>query len=361
MDINYGNVFSGEKEDRVEDVNLEVMRRMDDISLSNFCQTSPYYKGLCENIIWLERINAVPGLSLLLPYRSHYKDLEDFYFNIRNDAQYVVMFGIGQANSSLRVSNNISNLWNNFLKIALDTSPQEYSEEELLRFHGQSPQGYHVRITVRFNGIIDYEQLDQYTIYSNVEGTPGYLNRNILSYPLLKARDIYCAIVHVIVEKTMLSTFPHVGEDVTDQPVYEWVDQKKQRFSFVNLDDESLRQVHRLGNNIRLFFKLLDNSVVADYSIGLNWMQSGFLNTGGDNNTTLLLVDYSLLGLQPSNYTAMLSENFSSSYSMSFEELLKSTPEKTQKRIQENFLYTIANASIIAMDNLVPTLRLFGY
>ena len=51
MDAEYSTLFSGEKEDRVEDVNLEVMRRMDDITLSNFCKSSLYYKGLCEQTI----------------------------------------------------------------------------------------------------------------------------------------------------------------------------------------------------------------------------------------------------------------------------------------------------------------------
>jgi hypothetical protein len=81
MEINYSQLLAGD-ENSVNDMSLEILRQLDDITLSNFCKTNKYYKALCEDVIWLERIRTVPGLSLLLPYRSHYKDLGDFYLNM---------------------------------------------------------------------------------------------------------------------------------------------------------------------------------------------------------------------------------------------------------------------------------------
>jgi hypothetical protein len=300
MEIDYGNVFSGQKEDRVDDINLEVMRNMDDVTLSNFCKTSPYYKNLCENTIWLERIKAVPGLSLLLPYRSHYKSSGDFYLNVRNDAQYVVNITAPDAygkNIRTHITNNIQETYiydrrrlvedklrNHGHALPEDVPEKEY---EIWLSWLRKEFSFTFTIMIRFDNVVDYDRLDDYTIYSITEGAPGYLNPNILSYPLLNRRDVYVAVERQakIPSLRFEESFPDIQ-------------------SFIKYNTESLRQVHKMGKSIILYVRVADISRFANHEVRLGWMRYGFdfIIRNKYQNLGLFLVDFDMLGLLPSGY-----------------------------------------------------------
>ena len=367
MDTEYSTLFSGEKEDRVEDDNLEVLRRMDDVTLSNFCRSSLYYKGLCEQIIWLERINAVPGLSLLLPYRSHYEDLEDFYLNVRNDAQYVVSFeqqGIQRINY---VSNDIRAAHALVIERFIQAYPTQtligMSNDEIISLLGKNVP---VRITVRFDNVLDYDNLDDYTIYSVLE-TSRYQNPNILSYPLLTPRDVYVAVEYDAGEIEYEPTVPHFSRNGMISVVLQQQTMAVTKYSFIKYNTESLRRINKMGNNILLFHKLRDDSPLADYYVTMEWTKYGFLNIEDDGPQILLLVDNDMLELAPTGYQAviikginimMFNEN-KSRFGASLRDMLTMTPEQLQQRNRDNFISIVQDGQMIQRDQLLFALRSF--
>jgi hypothetical protein len=343
MEINYGNVFSGEKEDRIDDINLELMRNMDDITLSNFCKTSPYYRNLCENTVWLERIKAVPGLSLLLPYRSHYKSLEDFYFNVRNDTQYVVTIIIVPARRTrirappeIYVTNDIQKAYAYAIKYLSSLVPVETrtgrTDEELLRLMEEI---VHLTIMIRFDDAIDYDRLNDYTIYSTTKGVPGYFNPNIMFYPLLNPRVIYAAIRHDV--KGQRSLLSYFGD-----------------FSFVKYNIESLHQVHKMNLNMNLFFKSKDDDLVANSRRTLGWMLYGFFNI-----ESTFLMDFDMLGLSPPGYHWIINNGIRSRIDDDFDsyQILAMTPEQFQQKVHDAMLSAVQTGQIIPPDQVLSTLR----
>jgi len=339
MEINYGDVFSGQEEDRIDDINLEVMRKMDDITLSNFCRTNSYYKNLCEKTIWLERIRAIPGLSLLLPYRSLYKDLEDFYFNVRNDAQYVVTVIVPKIRgfeqfSGISVINDIQKAYTSATEILFGFISVEAragrTDEELLRSLADTVEFV---IMVRFDGVMDYERLGDYTIYSLTKGAPGYFNPNILSYPLLDARDVYVAV-----------------EMRAEGPLH--------NRSFIKYNTESLRQVHKINGNLRLFFKKKASDPVTNPRMVLHWMRYGFFDTYSPN-PGLFLVDFDMLRLSPPGYQLILYRRLELHNGRNFDlaTILTMTPEQLQQKIHDTIMDAMQTGELIYPNQMLSALR----
>lgn len=347
MEIDYSNILSGQKEDRIDDINLEIMRKMDDITLSNFCKTSPYYRNLCENIIWLERIRAIPGLSLLLPYRSHYKSLEDFYFNVRNDAQYVttIVIPVTETTKNARirgapikyVTNDVQKAYAHAIEYFSSLVPMETravrADEELLQLMKEMVR---LTIMIRFDGVMDYDRLDDYTIYSTTKDVPGYFNPNILSYPLLEPRVIYMAIRHDVEGKRSLLSY--FGD-----------------FTFVKYGANSFNQAHRMNQNVTLFFKAKDDDPVAESRNYLGWMSYGF-----SSRETLFLINFDMLGLSPPGYHWIMDESVRSRIADGFDlhQVLAMTPEQFRQKVHDILVSVAQTGQIITPDQLLLTLRM---
>jgi hypothetical protein len=356
MNIDYSQLLAG-NEHSIDDMSLEVLRKLDDTTLANFCKTNKYYKNLCEKTIWPERIKAVPGLSLLLPYRSHYKDLEDFYFNVRNDAQYVIIYGPKNVSpQSVLITNDINKAYRRVLYFigrlyGVDSKYYTITNELL----GPAGEIWHIKITIRFNGFIDHDDLDKYTIFSINNGTPGYLNPDILSYPLLVDKDIYMAIKHT----TPVANLPVQPDGRNNIEI-------TTGYSFFSYDDNSLRNVHRLGKNIIAFVKPkmngtpirrdtfdIDNPLAGDDSLEFLWMLYGFI--GNEKyEQQLLLADYSTLNMSPRGYQLVLVNGLGAVWGLV--DMLTITPERLQQIMREDTMKLLKNGQIISRADLSSTL-----
>ena len=388
MDTKYSTLFSGEKEDSVQDVNLEVMRRMDDITLSNFCQTSLYYKGLCESIIWLERIRAVPGLSLLLPYRSHYKDLQDFYLNIRSDTQYVLMTYKNEKWRTIAVTDEIVVVYESLIEMigaSLGMNDDSPLEEILqaINEHENKDDFRTVAIMVRFNDVIDYNTLGNYIIFSTKPDLPNYFNPQILQYPLLTDKDVYAVVANKSDE--LDDHFQHLAERrdvpyvdnriITDPtaiiPRYSVPPKYKApsyvfaaNRTFINYDIPSIRRAHSMEQNIYIYLNERKHPEIDQYE--LTWMQYGYIlrtDEYDDGADGILLIDLGAIEMEPSTYVFAVTTTkiySDSSYLVSsFFDQLVLTPEEHQRSLIENLQEIIMKETtkLYSFEDIVLVIR----
>jgi hypothetical protein len=344
----------------IKDMNLKIIRRPVEVALTNLLHRANKY--LHKNIIWLERIRAVPGLSLLLPYSKLYKNLEDFYLNVRNDAQYVIMDRLSNiADVQVRITNDINKAYQYALTLIRNfydpedlNNPYKIYSRDIAEISRLVSKFYQLRITIRFNGVVDGE-LNDYTIFSINPGVPGCFNPNILSYPLLADRDIYVAIKRINIRPlsevmtSSTSKLQELNRAIVDD------------YSFFNYDSESLRNIHRLGPNICFFFKSgTINELAGNNSATFYWMWYGFLN---DFNKVLLLVDYAKLNAAPHNYQLVSTtkseelHEVDSPRGWSLNNILTTTPERLQQIVCEDLVKVLDKSQIIPKVDLLSTLR----
>ena len=176
--INYADIFAGSEYDAPKEIYLATMERMDDKSLLSYCRTSPYIAQLCrDDDFWLRRIQQ-RELSALLPYRSLYKDLREFYLNVRKDAVYIVTNSV------------ILSIYARAFNSA--TEARRYIDGELRRKHVPAgteldydtlnlPDPYYMGIFFKDREITN---LSDYDIFSLDRNSPKYL-ANITRYPTL--------------------------------------------------------------------------------------------------------------------------------------------------------------------------------
>ena len=313
--INYTNLFSSNRDDIVEDVYVELMAQMDDKTLLNYCITHPYNRELCNrDNIWLPRINSVPGLSLLLHYRSHYKNLQDFYFNVRKDAHYALMnFGSVIDNPEITFSKFIDGrIYDvSYNIMVIFDSLQSYSIEE---------QQF-ICIVIRFNDVLDYNNIQDYIIYSRNERFPNYKNPQILQYPELVDRS-YHAVVLNTVDTDKIQYFPIISvvplESIRTEKVEapgriiprRGIPSKQVRDkiveTFIEFDTDSLRTAHSNNLYVKLY-KDIVGSEEADIYANLRWIPFGYITR---NRYIVLLVDLALLDLKPPEYGIVVIDQF---------------------------------------------------
>ena len=335
------NLFSSNKDDIIEDVYLEVMARMDDETLLNYCNTHPYNRMVCNmDSIWLPRINSIPGLSLLLPYRSHYRNLQDFYFNVRKDAHYVLMtyraeLTTGEEDHISAVGYDINSIFDRFNYYIL----YEPDDENFLC------------IAVRFNGVLDYHNITDYIIYAKDKALPDHENPQILEYPQLLERSYNTVISNIVPTQELLplesrrsfrrtrgglvnpssrvsdlntsTTKDEESLDSFNNPaikgltkviahpkISEPTVQFKNNIidTFIEFDTASLRIAHKKKVNIKLFENIMDEER-ENLINHLIWIPYGYHVRHYYDRMTILLVDFNLLDLEPANYNFVLIDN----------------------------------------------------
>ena len=307
--------------DIVEDVYVELMARMDDKTLLNYCITHPYNRQLSNrDDIWLPRINSIPGLNLLLPYRSHYKNLQDFYFNVRKDAHYVLMdfedttyypeiIFVKDVDAQITdVSYSIRAIFDMFESLSVE-------EQDF------------ICIVIRFNNVLDHNNIKHYIIYSRNERFPNYKNLQILQYPELLKRS-YHAVVLNTVDTGKVQYFPTFSVSLTpsdntttqnnDNPemsgriihVEEHSKQVRHKMveTFIEFDTASLRIAHSNNLYVRLYKDIVGSEEAGTYT-NLGWISFGYI-TRTRNRNIVLLIDLGLLDLKPPEYGIVVTDEF---------------------------------------------------
>lgn len=170
--------------DLPEELRMEFRNAMDDDTLRKFYLSTKDNMRLCDEIFWLNRI-AAKGLNLLLPFRSFYKSLPEFYFNIVNDAYYVVANIDGPILSNTQTYNNIALAHKGAIDLLRRQLPTLANIEEL-KDRVLSPRFLNVIITVFIRGqtISSADIAEKYTIWSTNPKQPQF-NCDISHYPLL--------------------------------------------------------------------------------------------------------------------------------------------------------------------------------
>lgn len=309
----------------IDDAKIEIMHRMDDQTLSRYCSTSRQAEFLCNlTTLWLPRINSVPGLSLLLPYLSHYKNLRDFYSHIRNDTQYVLMTYKDTKWNILVVANEITTVYDVLIRIigarlGIEDQSPEVILQAIKEVEAQDVDAFNTyAIMIRFNDVIDHDTLNNYIIYSNKQELPNYFNPQILQYPVLADRDIYA----VVESKTneISENFTYLLEReapsyakiaITDTdiiprhiiapkykiPSYAYATY----FTFINYDLPSVRRAHSMKQDIIIHFNERKHPEIDPHK--LTWMQYGYILHPNENvGDGILLVNLGAIGMEPATY-----------------------------------------------------------
>lgn len=363
------NILSNDAYQRIDDMQMEVIHHMDDQTLLRYCRTSKWADLLCNSdAVWLPRINRVPGLSLLLPYRSHYKNLRDFYLNVRNDAQYVLMLfdklQCGQWRI-LVVSHDINTIYEAFIR-AMGNRLGMYDSplEDIIRTINSATTVAlgdieSVAIMVRFNDVIDCDTMEKYIINSNKQDLPNYFNPLILQYPKLIEKEIY-ATVEIKSDKLLEAykhlaepqNIPHIDDRVITDPaaiIPRYVNPPVRKIPshafvtndvFINYDVASVRRAHSMKQNITIY---LNESKYPDSdAYELTWMQHGYiLRTDIDDYDQaaqgIMLVNFESIGMTPATYVFAITTSkicVRNSYlGINFFSQLTLTPEEYQQSI----------------------------
>lgn len=232
--INYDNLFSATVEDRVEDVYLLAMEAMDDRTLQAYCTANRYTNKICDNeAFWLRRIKEA-GLSSLLPYRSLYKNLQAFYFNVLKDAFYIVVDpGLADCISDISVFSTIQGALghikaqimaslDNYTSMTSLQDPREVNIDGNVTINYEKLQRYsfltNYTIIIMFKDAI-VDELSLYTLYSIKRGHSKYL-ADISTYPdLLSTGPLLYKIVETVegpwedsvIQQIIVTSFDDIG------------------------------------------------------------------------------------------------------------------------------------------------------
>lgn len=182
MQNNFEDLFSTAPLDRLEEIYVKTMERMDDATLKAYCSTVKYNKNLCNDNFWLRRIKE-NNLELLLPYRSLYPSLQSFYFNVRKDACYVIAFIEDNIIFEVSAFNDITKAMTDFAYIVNEENGNPYTGEQDIDYTNLFSD---TQIYIMFDYAVIPEQiLPLYSIFNLLKSSPNYLNPNITKYPLL--------------------------------------------------------------------------------------------------------------------------------------------------------------------------------
>ena len=196
-----------------QDIHMQFLSHLDDNVLRNFCLVTRYNFKLCDEVFWYQRI-ASRGLKPLLPFRSFYKSLPEFYFNIRQDACYIVANVDGLILSNLRVYDNIVE--------ALNAAKEDKYQTLITAF-------------IFNRTMMSADVINHYTIWSSTGG-PQQHNPDILNYPKLRGQKF------VVIKRETL---------IVD-------DNKVSSLQLLDFSNETLRQ------NLVLLFVFVVNSSKSD-------------------------------------------------------------------------------------------------
>ena len=318
---NNNNLFSGAFEDRVDDVIVTTMNAMDDTALLNFCSTNKYYRNICEKVILPHRIKNTPGLALLLRYRDKYKSLQHFYFNIRNDTQYVLM-ELGDVEWRINaISHDITIVHKKY-----------YETWEFRTSLNDRMTMLDMVIAIRFNNLDDYKSMEDYIIFSDDPKFSHCNNVDILKYPLLTYKSIYATISyntdllgpHYAYIGSLLCSMAHNNDNYEQQVknlegptrvIPRYTDKPGEspaecdfitHHKFINFDTVALRAAHNEEKDINIYY---NGAGAAGEQFSLQWMQFGYevyeaMEPGQHLN--IFLLDFAAIELEPATYNFVI-------------------------------------------------------
>jgi hypothetical protein len=167
----------------VQDMNNEIISRLDDESLYRLCQTNKQMAKTClSNNIWTMRANS--PLAPLYIVRDQYKNLMDFYANVRKDYLYRLRSDVYSA-----VFTSIKVAFYRLLRMieyphATRLMTPEQLESAAANTSLTTGMNKYGDITlVRKNVVFDDENLRENTLYGVGRGDKDFLNPNVLSFP----------------------------------------------------------------------------------------------------------------------------------------------------------------------------------
>jgi hypothetical protein len=163
----------------VQDMNNEIMARLDDESLYRLCQTNKQMSKFClSNNIWTLRANS--PLAPLYIVRDQYKNWMDFYANVRKDYLYYVNGHFGGGFTS------IMKAFSGLLDIVGIPHKQSYEELESVASRTDliAADGEHRFIAlIRKCVIYDREEIHENILYSIGGGGGDFVNPDMLKFP----------------------------------------------------------------------------------------------------------------------------------------------------------------------------------
>lgn len=169
----------------VQDMNNEIIARLDDESLYQLCQTNKQMARTClSDNIWALRANS--PLAPLFIVRDQYKNWMDFYANVRKDYLYYVNVGAG-IGRGLVFTNIITAFRRMFAITTPSNDPYKMTLEELrsLVFNTKH-RSVSIFITLaRKDTVYDQGNVGEYMLYKIGKGDDEFLNPTILEYPNL--------------------------------------------------------------------------------------------------------------------------------------------------------------------------------
>jgi hypothetical protein len=361
------NILSNDEYERIDDIQMEVMSHMDDQTLFNYCRTSKHADQICNSVaVWLPRIQRVPGLSLLLPYRSHYKNLRDFYRNIRNDTQYVLMDLFDKEWTILEVSHDISSIYNVFIEVMRERLdlPDSSSENDVIQAFNL-PENQRtletIAIIVRFNDVVDHNILEDYIIYSSKPDLPNYLNPLILQYPTLVDKDFYVImgtrdhkIAKYFDRLRKQQNTPYVDKRIITDPTVIVARQAiipihmpaPEEEIFINYNIASIRRAHNMKLDIAIYLNV--SKYPSSDAHEFAWMRYGYiLREYGEGSNSIMLLDFEAIGMKPATYIFVIIDYwvYNRINRPDFFDELKSTPEEHEQSVTEELQDIVMNGN----------------
>jgi len=168
----------------VQDMNNEIISRLDDESLYQLCQTNRQMARTClSNNIWTLRANS--PLAPLYIVRDQYKNWMDFYANVRKDYLYYV--GVRKDYSYRAgehgIHTDIKFAFLSLLRYTKSLSRSARLEQLELAAARPTLPGRHGSIKlVRKDVVYDRKNVGEFTLYSIGTGD-DFLNPAILTFP----------------------------------------------------------------------------------------------------------------------------------------------------------------------------------
>jgi len=177
----------------VQDMNDEIIAKLDDESLYQLCQTNKRMAKTClSKNIWIIRANS--PLASLYIVRNQYKNWMDFYANIRKDYLYCVIIrdvrsrGIGITSVFTNIREALLVLLGdlNLLSFSFDEAGNVPIEQLKLIITNPGHIGPHdigLVTLIHKNTIYDKNNMGEHILYSINGSGDSFLNPAVLTFP----------------------------------------------------------------------------------------------------------------------------------------------------------------------------------